>query len=68
MDIVARTTPAGTRVFGGSSFAYACFLNNSCYTTWPGRGTMFSVDAADSAAVSRILTNVLRWADTGATQ
>lgn len=67
MDIVSRTTPAGTRVFAGSSFAYSCFLNNSCNPGWSGRGTGFSVDAADSAAVGVMLTNALRWSDTGQT-
>lgn len=66
MDIVARTTPAGTRVFGGSTFSYSCFLNNSCYKSWPGRGAEFDVDQADSDAVGKVISNVFRWADTGA--
>lgn len=66
MDIVSRITPTGAQVFSGSSFAYACFLNNSCYTTWPGRTPgAFSVDSADSNAVSIMLGNVFEWMRTG---
>lgn len=66
MDIVGRTTPTGSQIFGGSSFAYACFLDNSCYTTWPGRTPgAFSVDQADSTAVGIMVGNVFEWMKTG---
>lgn len=66
MDIVGRTTAVGSRIFGGSSFAYACFLDNSCYAKWPGRTPgAFSVDAADSAAVGILMSNIFEWMRTG---
>jgi hypothetical protein len=66
MDIVGRTTAVGAQVFGGSSFAYACFLNNSCYTTWPGRTPgAFSVDQSDSDAVGVLMRNIFEWMRTG---
>lgn len=66
MDIVGRTTSVGAQIFGGSSFAYGCFLDNSCYTTWPGRTPgAFSVDQADSDATGIMLGNVFEWMRTG---
>lgn len=66
MDIVGRTTATGAQIFGGSSFAYGCFLDNSCYATWPGRTPgAFSVDQADSAAVGILMGNIFEWMRTG---
>lgn len=76
MDIVARTTSAGMRVFGGSSFAYGCFINKSCPTSWlQGASTTkppatpaynkLVVSDADSLRAGIVAGNVLDWALTG---
>lgn len=76
MDIVARTTPAGMRVFGGSSFAYSCFIDKSCPSSWlQGASTTVPpatpaynkliVSDADSQRARIVAGNVLNWALTG---
>jgi hypothetical protein len=70
MDIVARTDASGARVFGGSTFAYSCFLIASCPTNWnvgsPQQPLVVSND--DSVAVGKVVANVLSWANTGDVQ
>jgi hypothetical protein len=67
MDIVARTDASGARVFGGSTFAYSCFLIASCPVNWlvgsPQRPLVVSDE--DAVAVSKVVANVLSWASTG---
>ena len=67
MDIVAHTDPSGARVFGGSTFAYSCFLIASCPTNWrvgtPQQPLV--VSQSDAIAVSQVVTNVLSWAQGG---
>jgi hypothetical protein len=67
MDIVARTDASGARVFGGSTFAYSCFLIASCPVNWlvgsPQRPLVVSDE--DAVAVGKVVANVLSWASTG---
>jgi hypothetical protein len=69
MDMVARTDTSGARVFGGSTFAYSCFLVGSCPTNWlvgnPQQPLV--VSDSDALAVGRMVSRVLSWAATGAT-
>jgi hypothetical protein len=69
MDMVARTDTSGARVFGGSTFAYSCFLVASCPTNWlvgnPQQPLV--VSDSDALAVGRMVSRVLSWAATGAT-
>jgi hypothetical protein len=69
MDMVARTDTSGARVFGGSTFAYSCFLVGSCPTNWlvgnPQQPLV--VSDSDALAVGRMVARVLSWAATGAT-
>jgi hypothetical protein len=68
MDIVARTDAAsGARVFGGSTFAYSCFLIASCPTNWRTGNPQVPlvVSTGDAAAVGQMVTRVLSWASTG---
>jgi hypothetical protein len=67
MEIVSRTDASGARVFGGSSFAYSCFLIASCPTNWfvgtPQQPLV--VSESDSLAVGQMVARVLLWASTG---
>ena len=67
MDIVARTNASGARVFGGSTFAYSCFLIASCPVNWnvgsPQRPLV--VSDSDAVAVGQVVAKVLSWASTG---
>ena len=67
MEIVSRTDASGARVFGGSSFAYSCFLIASCPTNWfvgtPQQPLV--VSESDSLAVGQMVARVLSWASTG---
>lgn len=66
VDVVARQTPVGTRVYSGSSFAYGCFVNKSCPANWmEGQkdGPRISISDEDSKNASLIIDNVLRWAN-----
>jgi hypothetical protein len=67
MDIVARTDASGARVFGGSTFAYACFLIASCPTNWlVGKPQQpLVVSDSDAVAVGQMVSRVLAWASTG---
>ncbi|MBC7764340.1 hypothetical protein H7Y29_01365 [Microbacteriaceae bacterium] len=76
-DIVARTTPTGSRVFSGSSFAYGCFITKSCLSTWKegprinptsepiAKFAPLSISDTDSADAAIVVNNVLYWAQTG---
>jgi hypothetical protein len=54
-------------VFGGSTFAYSCFLIASCPVNWlvgsPQRPLVVSDE--DAVAVGKVVANVLSWASTG---
>ena len=67
MDIVAHTHASGARVFGGSTFAYSCFLVASCPTNWlvgnPQQPLV--VSSGDAVAVGQMVSRVLSWAATG---
>ena len=68
MDIVARTDAAsGARVFGGSTFAYSCFLIASCPTNWRTGNPQVPlvVSSGDAAAVGQTVARILSWASTG---
>ena len=69
MDIVAHTAPSGARVFGGSTFAYSCFLVASCPTNWlvGSQQQPLVVSDSDAAAVGQMVFRVLAWASTGNT-
>jgi hypothetical protein len=67
MEIVARTNASGARVFGGSTFAYSCFLIASCPTNWlVGKPQQpLIVSDSDAAAVGQMVATVLSWATSG---
>ena len=69
MDIVARTDASGARVFGGSTFAYSCFLIASCPTNWPAGELQqpLVVSDEDAVAVGQMVARVLSWASAGDT-
>ena len=67
MEVVARTDASGARVFGGSTFAYSCFLIASCPTNWfvgdPQQPLV--VSDSDAVVVGRMVSRVLSWASNG---
>ena len=69
MDIVARTHASGARVFGGSTFAYSCFLIASCPVNWragnPQQPLVVTTD--DAVALGQVVARILSWASTGNT-
>ncbi len=69
MEVVARTDASGARVFGGSTFAYSCFLIASCPTNWPAGKLQqpLVVSDEDAVAVGQMVARVLSWASTGDT-
>lgn len=70
MDIVARDDASGARVYGGSTFAYSCFLVRSCPTNWRVgglNGTTLAITAVQAEQVGQMVLNVLSWANHGVT-
>lgn len=65
MDIVAYTAPSGARVFGGSTFAYSCFLIAKCPSSWQSQGAPLVVSQNSSLVVQQAVTNVLNWSKYG---
>jgi hypothetical protein len=55
-------------VFGGSTFAYSCFLIASCPVNWLVGSSQqpLVVSDEDAVAVGKVVSNVLSWASTGA--